>query len=53
MSNLFDLLALTLVIVAIGLFTRPNSQGPTLLSTATKGWNTILKTVSASGGSGG
>lgn len=50
MSNLFDLLALTLVLIGIGLFTRPGSQGPSLISTATKGWNTILKTVSASGG---
>jgi len=49
-SSVLDLLALTVIVVGVGLFTRPGSQGPNLVEQVTKGWSTILKTVSASGG---
>lgn len=49
-SNLVDLLALTVIVVGIGLFTRPGSQGPALVNDATQGWANILKATSASGG---
>lgn len=48
-SNIVDLLALTVIIVGLGIMTRPGSQGPTLVTSFTKGWSTILSTVSKSG----
>jgi hypothetical protein len=48
-SSIFDLLALSLTIVAIGLFTRPTSQGPALIKSASTGWASVIKAVSSAG----